>query len=533
MNEKEITFGEEAWKKIQIGINKLADVVKVTLGPGGNNVILQRMGDHHITKDGVTVARDVTLEDTIENIGAHLIKGAANKTAEQAGDGTTTATILAQAIFNAGVKNVIAGANRMDIKKGIDIAVKEVVKSLKEISQKVQLGDVMKIATISANGDEQIGKLINDSIGKVGKEGIVSVEDTNGIESFVKVEEGTQFERGWLSHYFVTNTEKMEVDFRNCDILMYDGKIDSIKLLIPFIDKVNRRNQARNFGAPLLIIAEDITGDALATLAMNHAKNNGAYCCVQSPDYGDGRRESMKDFAALTGAPIVAQELGLSLNTATPDVLGVADRIKVTQWKTTIIGGHGKQEDIDGRVLTIQEQMKDTNFQAQVKLLDRLARLKAGIAVIYVGGQTDVEIREKKDRIDDALQATKAALEEGVVIGGGMAYIRALEQIESYLLREDNADQKTGIRLLYESLRIPMMTIADNAGISGEVAYNEVKFKQYSYGLNARTLKYENLIESGVIDPTKVARLALENAASVAGMILTSKAVISLLKPKV
>lgn len=523
---KEITFDEDAWKRIQIGVDKLANAVKVTIGPGGSTVILERLGGgQHLTKDGVTVSREITLEDPLENIGAMIIKEAANKTAELAGDGTSCSTILAQAIFKSGVKMVLAGANRMDIKNGIDIAVKAVVEQLKVISQPVTEGDVLKIATISANGDTVIGELINEAIGKVGREGIVTVEDTKSIESSVKAVEGMRFDRGYLSPYFITDQQKMEVEFRNCEVLIYDGIITTFKELIPILDKIRQRGVLY----PLVIIAEDIQGEALANLAMNHQQGNGSFCAVQSPDMGDSRKETLKDIAALTGATIIAKETGISLNTADEAVLGKAEKIRITQWNTSIIGGAGPREAVEGRILTIKEQMKDANPQAMYQLKDRLARLVNGMAVIYVGGTTDVEIREKKDRIDDALQATRAALEEGVVVGGGVAYIKAVEKVKSTY----TGDVQIGIELLLSALKEPLQAIATNAGQNGEMTYLNVKKNaDPNWGFNAKSLVYCDLLLAGVIDPTKVTRLALENAASVAGMLLTTRAVISNVKPK-
>lgn len=531
---KDITFEEEAWKRIKAGVDKLANVVGSTLGPGGNTVILERLaGNQVITKDGISVARDIILEDPLENIGAMIIKEAASKTADLAGDGTTTATILAQAIFSAGVKNITAGAKRMNIKRGIDLATKAVVEELKKIAKKVEPGDVLKIATISSNGDEEIARLINESVGVVGNDGIVTVDDSRGFDSYTKKVEGLRWDRGYLSPYFVTNQEKMECEFRNCDVLIYEGRIESIKEVLPLIEKIRARDQAKGVAFPLLIIAEDVTGDALATLALNHLQQRMSVCCVNSPDYGDSRKESLKDIAALTGATIIARETGITLKTAKPDVLGQADKIRVSQWTTSIIEGKGDPEQIKGRIATIKEQMNDANPQALVMLKHRYARLTSGMVVIYVGGTTDIEIKEKKDRIDDSLQATKAALEEGIVVGGGMALIRAAANVPSWVDFEgDIEDMKIGWNLLLESLSIPLKTIASNAGESADVVYNEVKSKAGNYGFNARILKYEDLMGAGVIDPAKVTRLALENASSVAGMLLTTKAVISNVKPK-
>lgn len=522
---KEITYDEQAWKKIQEGVNKLANIVKTTLGPGGTTVILEKaMGQQHITRDGVTVAREIILEDPVENIGCSIVKEAAEKTVQHGGDGTTTSTVLAQAIFNAGYKNVSAGAKRADIKNGIDLAVKHVVEVLKNLSKTVEGEDILKIATVSANGDVETAKLINEAITQVGKDGIVTVEDTKGVDSFTKKVEGMRFERGYLSPYFVTNQEKMECEFRNCQVLIYDGRIENFRELIPLLDKVRKTQDGGQY--PLLIIAEDVVGNALGTLAMNHIQQRMSVCAVQSPDHGDSRKEQLKDFAALTGATIIAKELGLTLNTAKPEVLGMADKVRVSQWNTTIIDGHGKPEDIMGRIEVIKEQMNDANEHALVKLKERYARLVSGLAVIYVGGTTDIEIKEKKDRIDDALQATKAALEEGVVPGGGVAYVRAYEALKG---RSGlTGDKLTGYNSLLECLTVPFKTIVENTGANGDVVYSNIAGKQETYGYDSRSGEYTDMVASGIIDPTKVSRLAIENAASVAGMLLSTRAVVNI-----
>lgn len=524
---KQITFDEEALRKIQSGINQLADTVRVTLGPGGNCVVIEKQSHHQITKDGVTIAREISLEDPIENIGAHIIKEAAQKTVEGCGDGTTTSTVLAQAIFNAGFKNITAGAARMDLKRGIDIAVKAVVAEIKKISIPVADGDLLKIATISANGDEVIGKLIHEAIDKVGRDGIVSVEDTKNLESFVTVVDGVRFERGWLSGYFAAENIKQEWDYQNCEVLVYEGKISSFKELIPFLEKIRKVTTK-----PLLIIAEDVEGDALGTLAMNYIQKRMIVCAVSSPDMNEKRKEHMKDMAAVVGATIVARETGISLNIATEKVLGTADRIRVGQFSTIILGGGGKGLTINNRIASINEEMKEANHQALVALQYRKARLQSGIAVINVGGSTEVEIKEKKDRIDDSLNATRAAIDEGVVPGGGVTYVRAVQALkDNFHLPVENDDQSTGITIVLNSVYEPFRAIIDNVGQSADVVLAKVQSGTGVYGYNAKTLQYCDLIEQGIIDPAKVTRLALENAASVAGMLLTTKAVISNIKP--
>lgn len=526
---KQITFDLEALQKIQAGVNRLANTVKLTLGPGGNHVIIEKSSHHQITKDGVTIAREVALEDPIENVGAHIVKEAANKTVEGCGDGTTTSTVLAQAIFNEGLKNIVAGAARMDLKKGIDAAVKVVVEELRKLSVPVTDGDLLKIATISANGDEVIGNLINEAITKVGREGIVSVEDTKNLESYVTTVDGVRFERGWLSGYFAADNMKQEWEYSNCEVLIYEGKISSFKELMPFLDKIRKTTTK-----PLLIIAEDVEGDALGTLAMNYIQKRMVVCAVASPDMNEKRKEHMKDMAAVTGATIVARETGLSLNTATEKVLGTAGRIRVSQFTTTILEGGGKGIPISNRLATIEEEIKDAPTQnAIVALQYRKARLQSGIAVINVGGSTDVEIKEKKDRIDDSLNATRAALDEGVLPGGGVAYIRTVQKIVDDKLwpQMENDDQETGLKIVQAALAAPFRTIIENVGGKPDVVLNKVLTGENAYGYNAKTLQYCDLIEAGILDPTKVSRLALENAASVAGMLLTTKAIISNIKP--
>ena len=530
---KEITTDREALLKIQKGVNKLCDTVAITMGPAGSQVILERLaGGQHSTRDGVTVSREIVLEDPLENIGAMVIKEAANKTATSVGDGTSASSVLAQAIFNGGLESVLGGANRIDVKRGIDLATKMVVEEIKKMAKPVEKDDLYRIAKISSNGDEEIARLINESVGVVGKDGIVTVEESKGVDSYTKKVEGLRFDRGYLSPYFVTNQEKMECEFRNCEVLLYDGKIESIKELLPLLDKIRKRDQTAGLQYPLLIIAEDIVGDALGTLALNHIQQRMSLCAVQSPDHGDSRKETLRDIAAVTGATIIAKETGVSLKSATPDVLGQAEKIRVTQWNTTIMEGKGNPDEIFGRISTIKEQMNDANDYALVKLKERYARLTSGMVSIHVGGISDIEIKDKKDRIDDALCATKAALEEGVIIGGGMAYLRAYQKLESVSLEDPVQD--VGRQILLKSLVSPFKNIVENAtgNDSKKILDNAMGYMDENFGYNAKELRFENLIEAGVIDPAKVTRLALENAASVAGMLLSTKAVISNIKPK-
>jgi len=528
MNKK-IDYDLEGLRKIQAGVNTLADVVRSTLGPGGTNVIIEKQSFSIVTKDGVTVAREVNLEDPVENIGAQIVKEAATRTVQGAGDGTTTATVLAQAIFNAGLKNIGAGAARMDLKRGIDLAVKTVVTELRKMAKPVEDGDLLKVAIISANGDEVIGGLINEAITKVGREGIVSVEDTKNLDSYVAVVEGTQFHRGWLSGYFAADNMRQEWDFKNCEVLIYEGSITSYKELVPLFEKFRKANHT----SPLLLVASDVSGEALAAMAMNHAKGNMIACAVQSMDMNDKRNEHLKDLAALTGATIIAKETGISLTTATVSVLGTADRIRVSQHTTTILGGGGGDK-IKARIATIEEEIKNApNEQAVVALQHRKAQMSNGMGVIYVGGSSNVEIMEKKDRIDDSLNATRAALDEGVVLGGGVAYVRAVEQIEldDQWPVVDNPDQTTGVKIIKSALMEPFRVIIENVGGSPDVVLAKVLNSEDAFGYDAKNLQYCDLIEAGIIDPAKVSRLALENAASVAGMLLTTKAIISIIKP--
>lgn len=522
---KLIITDQQARTRLKAGVDKLADVVKSTLGPGGSNVILDYNGLYGITKDGVSVASMIYLEDVVENIGAQVVKEAASKTAREAGDGTTTATVLAQAIFAAGIKNITAGAKPLDIKRGIDMAVALIVPEIKKLSVPVKTQeDIQAIANISSNGDSEISYLITAAIDKVGKDGLVFVEDAKALKSDWKVVDGMQFDRGYMSGHFVTDEHRAEVLFDKPIVLIYDGAIAKMRELVPLLKIAQDHPDLK--GHQILLIAEDYTKELVDTLAYNKIKAGLQICAVQAPDFQDVRKEVMKDIAALTGATVITKEAGLTLENATAEVYGSADKIRVTAWQTTIMGGHGAEERT-ARENVIREQMKSTNDHALEVLKQRLARLTNGVAVIYVGGASDVEIREKKDRIDDALHATRAAIEEGIVQGGGMAYLLAFEGVR--WPEESNEDVSIGMEILFNSIEVPIKTIAENVGVSGDVVLAGVREKNLGY--NARTKKYENLIAAGIVDPTKVVRLALENAASVAGMLLTTNAIVAI-KPK-
>ncbi len=504
------------------GVNALADAVKVTLGPKGRNVVIEKsFGAPHVTKDGVSVAKEIELKDKVENMGAQMVKEVASKTSEKAGDGTTTATLLAQAIFINGLKNVTAGANPMDLKRGIDKAVAEVVKSLKRQTQ--QIGDSMEkieqVATISANNDNEIGKLIAEAMSKVSKEGVITIEEAKGIETTVKVVEGMQFDRGYISPYFVTNTEKMEVNYENPWILIYDKKISAMKDFLPVLEKVIQT------GRPLLVIAEDLEGEALATLVVNRLRGTLKVVAVKAPGFGDRRKEMLEDIAILTGGTVVSEEKGYKLEDADLSYLGQADRITVDKDNTTIVSGRGDKKNIENRINQIKAQIKTTTSDYdREKLQERLAKLSGGVAVIQVGAASEVEMKEKKDRFDDALHATRAAIEEGIVPGGGVAFIRAIDDLQN--LKGDNDDENIGINIVKRALEEPLRQIVENAGIEGSVVVQKVREGKDDFGFNARTEQYENLLASGVIDPTKVSRIALENAASIAGMLLTTECVV-------
>lgn len=523
---KNIIFNTEAREQLRLGVDALANAVKVTLGPKGRNVIIdKKFGAPHITKDGVSVAKEVELEDPIQNMGAQLVKEVAAKTNDQAGDGTTTATVLAQAIVNTGIKNVTAGANPMDLKRGIDKAVAEVIKDLKARSREIGEGKekVEQVATISANNDKFIGQIIADAMDKVKKEGVITIEEAKGLDTTVKVVEGMQFDRGFLSPYFVTNTEKMEAIYENPFILIYDKKISNLKELLPILEKTVQT------GRGLLIISEDIEGEALATLVVNRLRGSLKIVAVKAPGFGDRRKEMLEDIAILTGGTVISEEKGYKLEDADLTMLGSAQKITVDKDNTTIVSGAGAKEQIDARVSQIKAQIeKTTSDYDREKLQERLAKLAGGVAVIYVGAASEVEMKEKKDRFDDALNATRAALEEGIIPGGGVAFIRAIKALDN--LKGENDDEETGIQIVRRALEEPLRQIVANAGMEGSVVVNKVKELEGDYGFNARTEVYEDLHTSGVIDPTKVARVAIENAASIASMILTTECVLSEIK---
>ncbi|MBE6346384.1 MAG: chaperonin GroEL [Bacteroidales bacterium] len=520
---KDILFNLDARDGLKKGVDALSNAVKVTLGPKGRNVIIEKSyGAPHITKDGVSVAKEIELQDPVENMGAQLVKEVASKTNDLAGDGTTTATVLAQAIVAAGLKNVIAGANPMDLKRGIDKAVAAVVESLK--AQSEQVGDsiekIQQVASISANNDNNIGTLIAEAMAKVKKEGVITVEDAKGIETHVDVVEGMQFDRGYISPYFVTNTEKMEAVYENPFILIYDKKISVMKDLLPILEK------SLQTGRPLLIIAEDIDSEALATLVVNRLRGSLKVVAVKAPGFGDRRKEMLEDIAILTGGTVITEEKGYRLEDATLAELGTADKITVTKDNTTIVNGQGAKENIDARAAQIKAQIASTTSDYdREKLQERLAKIAGGVAVIYVGAASEVEMKEKKDRVEDALNATRAAIEEGIIPGGGVGFIRAISSIEK--MKGENDDETTGIAIIKRALEEPLRQIVENAGLEGSVVVNKVREGEGDFGFNARTETYENLLKTGVIDPVKVSRVALENAASIASMLLTTECVIS------
>ena len=520
---KEIKFNTEARNLIKEGADALANAVKVTLGPKGRNVVIdKKFGAPHITKDGVTVAKEIELEERFQNMGAQMVKEVASKTNDQAGDGTTTATVLAQAIINVGRKNVTAGASPMDLKRGIDKAVDVVVESLKKQSQSVgsDYSKIEQVGTISANNDAFIGKLIADAMSKVKKEGVITVEEAKGTDTEVKVVEGMQFDRGYISPYFMTNPDKMEAVLDQPMILITDKKISSMKDLLPILEPIARD------GKSLLIIAEDVDGEALTTLVVNRLRGTIKVAAVKAPGFGDRRKEMLQDIATLTGGVVVSEERGFTLENTTPDMLGTAEKVAITKENTTIVNGAGDKNDIAERAAQIKKQMETTTSDYdREKLQERLAKLSGGVAVIYVGAASEVEMKEKKDRVDDALSATRAAVEEGIVPGGGVAYIRAEEAVKA--IKADNEDEQTGINIIARAIEEPLRIICDNAGVEGSVVIQKIKEGKGDFGYNARMDKYENLFEAGVIDPTKVARIALQNAASVAGMLLTTECVIA------
>jgi len=519
---KDIIFSIKARESLKKGVDELSNAVKVTLGPKGRNVIIEKSyGSPVVTKDGVTVAKEIELRDPIENVGAQMVKEVASKTSDLAGDGTTTATVLAQSIFTTGLKNVTAGANPMDLKRGIDKAVIEVVKSLK--AQTKQVGDTMEkiqqVATVSANNDTFIGKMIAEAMEKVKKEGVITIEEAKGIETTVKVVEGMQFDRGYISPYFVTDTEKMEVVYENPFILIYEKKVSVMKDLLPVLEKVVQT------GRPLIIIAEDMEGEALATLVVNKIRGTLKVAAIKAPGFGDRRKEMLEDIAILTGGTVISEEKGYKLEDTTLQYLGQAEKMTIDKENTTIINGQGKKTDIQGRIGQIKAQIeKTTSDYDREKLQERLAKLSGGVAVIYAGAASEIEMKEKKDRFDDALHATRAAIEEGIIPGGGVAFIRAIKAIEK--LKGSNEDENTGIQIIRRALEEPLRQIVENAGLEGSVIVQKVKEGKDDFGFNANSEEYENLFQAGVIDPTKVARVALENAASIASMLLTTECVI-------
>ena len=521
MGAKILKYDEEARKAILKGVNTLADAVKITLGPKGRNVILDRSyGAPMVTKDGVTVAKEIELEDKFENMGAQMVKEVASKTSDVAGDGTTTATILAQAIFREGVKSVAAGSNPMDVKRGIDKAVEVVVKELRKQSKPTKdAKEIAQVGTISANNDATIGAIIAEAMEKVGKEGVITVEEAKGLETTLDVVEGMQFDRGYLSPYFVTNAEKMEVELEDCLILIYEKKISSMKDLLPILEQIAK------MGKPLLIIAEDIEGEALATLVVNKIRGTLHVAAVKAPGFGDRRKAMLEDLAILTGGKMISEEMGYKLENTKLEDLGRAKRINIDKDNTTIIDGAGDRASLQGRVKQIRAQVEETTSDYdREKLQERLAKLVGGVAVIKVGAATETEMKEKKARVEDALNATRAAVEEGIVPGGGVAYLRALPALEKMKLEGDEA---VGVCIVKKALEEPLKMIANNAGMEGSIVVEKVKEKKGAYGFNARTDKYEDMIAAGVIDPTKVTRFALQNAASVASLMLTTQCMVA------
>ena len=519
---KDIKFNLEARDQMKQGVDQLANAVKVTLGPKGRNVIIEKkFGAPQITKDGVTVAKEVELADAFQNAGAQLVKSVASKTGDDAGDGTTTATVLAQAIVREGLKNVAAGANPMDLKRGIDKAVAAVVEDIKKQSEPVasDYQKIEQVATVSANNDPEIGKLLADAMQKVSKDGVITIEEAKGRDTTIGVVEGMQFDRGYLSSYFVTDTEKMECVMENPYILIYDKKISNLKDFLPILEP------AVQSGRPLLVIAEDVDSEALTTLVVNRLRTQLKICAVKAPGFGDRRKAMLQDIAILTGGLVISEDTGLKLEQATIDMLGTCDKVTVSKDNTTIVNGHGQKELIQDRINQIKNDIANTTSDYdKEKLQERLAKLSGGVAVLYVGAPSEVEMKEKKDRVDDALCATRAAIEEGIIPGGAVAYIRAQQAIEG--MKGDNADEDTGIQIIRRAIEEPLRQIVENAGLEGSVVVNEVRNGKGDYGYNARVDKYENLKASGIIDPAKVTRVALENAASIAGMFLTTECVI-------
>lgn len=520
---KQLFFDIEARNRMKKGVDVLANAVKVTLGPKGRNVVLEKkFGAPSITKDGVTVAKEIELEDPIENMGAQMVKEVASKTADIAGDGTTTATVLAQSIISEGLKMVAAGSNPMDLKRGIDKAVAKIVENLKSQSQTVgnDNSKIQQVASVSANNDAEIGKLIAEAMKKVGKEGVITVEEARGTETGIEVVEGMQFDRGYVSPYFVTNSEKMEAELENPYILIYDKKISAMKDILHILEKVAQG------GRPLLIISEDLEGEALATLVVNKLRGTLKVAAVKAPGFGDRRKEMLQDIAILTKGIVISEEQGYKLENADLSYLGVASTVTIDKDNTTLVGGKGKKEDITARVNQIKAQIEvTTSDYDKEKLQERLAKLSGGVAVLNIGAATEVEMKEKKDRVDDALHATRAAVEEGIVPGGGVAFIRAIDSLDK--VKGSNEDETTGVAIVKRALEEPLRQIVANAGIEGSIVVQKVKEGKSDFGFNARTEEYENLLKAGVIDPTKVTRIALENAASIAGMLLTTECVVA------
>jgi len=519
---KEITFDTTARDRIKKGVDKLSDAVKVTLGPKGRNVILdKKFGAPTVTKDGVSVAKEIELKDPIENMGAQLVKEVASKTADAAGDGTTTATVLAQAIFAHGIKNVAAGANPMDLKRGIDKAVTAIVENLAKMSKTIKSSqEIAQVATISSNNDVAIGKMIAAAMDKVGKDGVITVEEAKGTETEVKTVEGMQFDRGYLSPYFVTNTEKMEAELDHPYLLIYDKKVSSMKELLPVLEATAQT------GKPLVIIAEEVEGEALATLVVNKIRGALRVAAVKAPGFGDRRKAMLEDIAILTGGQVISEERGFKLENAGLEMLGRAERVIIDKDNTTIVNGAGKKSEINGRIGQIKAQIESTTSDYdREKLQERLAKLSGGVAILYVGAATEVEMKEKKDRVDDALHATRAAVQEGIVAGGGVAYLRCIDCLKNVVT--ENEDQTTGVNIIRLALEAPLRVIAENAGQEASVIVNKVREGKKDFGYNARENKFEDFFAAGIIDPTKVSRLALENAASIAGLLLTTEAVVS------
>jgi len=518
---KQIYFNTESRENLRKGVDILANAVKVTLGPKGRNVILdKKFGAPTITKDGVTVAKEIELKDPVENMGAQLVKEVASKTADDAGDGTTTATVLAQAIFTNGIKNVAAGANPMDLKRGIDKAVKTVISDLQDQSKEIKdSSEISQVATVSANNDHEIGNMVANAMDKVGRDGVITVEEAKSTKTEVKTVEGMQFDRGYLSPYFVTNSDKMEVELENPYILIYDKKISAMKELLPVLELVSQSSK------PLLIIAEDIEGEALATIVVNKIRGALKVAAVKAPGFGDRSKAMLEDLAILTGGTVISEERGYKLESATIDYLGTADKVNIDKDNTTIVSGAGKKSDINGRVNQIKKQIKNTTSEYdKEKLQERLAKLSGGVAILYIGAATEVEMKEKKDRVDDALHATRAAVQEGVVAGGGIAFIRAINSLDKLDL--DNEDQNTGVIIVKTALESPIRTIVENSGGEGSVVIQKIKESKNDFGYNAATDTYESMFAAGIIDPTKVSRLALENAASIASLLITTECVV-------